>query len=209
MRAVIDLMDRLDERDGFPARIYVAERLTPAYRVLAAHYPGLVGSEYLDPALTSGTEVEHGPEALHVRHEDLTRLSFEDATFDRVVTMEVFEHVPAYRAALHACRRVLRPHGSLIFTVPFFPEQRTTEVRATVANDGTIIHHLPAEYHGDPVRVEAGALCFQHFGWDLLDDLRAVGFATATANLYWGPWQGHLGRPYFVFEARVAETGSA
>ena len=51
---------------------------------------------------------------------------------------------------------------------------------------GTISHLLPPEYHADP-------LCFYHFGWDLLDALRSLGFRDTLALIYWTGELGYLG----------------
>lgn len=50
---------------------------------------------------------------------DLLALPFRDASFDAVKATEVLEHVPDAARALDECRRVLRPGGHLIVTVPF------------------------------------------------------------------------------------------
>jgi len=49
---------------------------------------------------------------------DATRLPFADATFDRVITSEVLEHIPADTEAIAELVRVLRPGGSFACTVP-------------------------------------------------------------------------------------------
>ncbi len=46
------------------------------------------------------------------------RLPFRDRAFDAAVSFEVLEHVPDDRAALAELRRVLRPGGVLVLTVP-------------------------------------------------------------------------------------------
>ena len=203
-RSVEGLVDLLrgESSDG-PA--FAAERITVSFPVLQQLLPDLTGSEYLgaDHAPGSVTVID----GTDVRHEDLTALTFPDGSFATIVTQDVFEHIPDYHAAFAECRRVLRAGGRLIFTIPFFPGAVTTEVRATVAPDGTVTHLLPAEIHGNPVG--DGSLCFQHFGWDLLDALRAAGFADAAAHAYWGPWQGHLGYPFFVFTATCGATATA
>lgn len=195
MRALVDML-RDRPLDG-PA--YVAERVTVSFPVFQRLFPELTGSEFLgaDHAL-GGTSTLGGVDA---RHEDLTRLTFADASFATIVTQDVFEHVPDYRTAFAEARRVLRPGGRMVFTIPFFPDLPTTEVRAQFLDDGSITHLLPPEVHGNPVG--EGSLCFQHFGWDILDSLRTAGFADAVAHAYWGPWQGHLGFPFFVFTAHV------
>ena len=198
VRAVFSLLDRIGL--AADACVYAAERVTSTFRKLTERYPACVGSEYLGADAAPGEMRLWGERALPIRHEDLTRLSFADACFDAVVTLDVFEHVPDYRSAFRECRRVLRSGGHLVFTVPFFPELAGTEVRAAIGPDGGVRHLLPPEIHGNPV-ASGGALCFQHFGWDMLDVLRETGFASAVARLYWGPWQGHIGLPAFVFHA--------
>lgn len=49
---------------------------------------------------------------------DATRLPFADGSFDRVITSEVLEHIPADTAAIAELVRVLRPGGAFACTVP-------------------------------------------------------------------------------------------
>lgn len=50
-------------------------------------------------------------------------LPFADATFDRVICAEVLEHIPDYESVLAEIRRVLKPGGMLVVSVPrFVPE---------------------------------------------------------------------------------------
>lgn len=133
-----------------------------------------------------------------IRHEDLTNLSFASNTMDLMITLDVFEHIPNFRKAFSEAHRILTPRGQLVFTIPFFFDAETTRIRASLDENGTVVHHLPAEIHGNPLSNE-GSLCFQNFGWDILSELENVGFSESKACLYWGPWQGHLGFPFFVF----------
>jgi SAM-dependent methyltransferase len=63
----------------------------------------------------------HGGEGSEVLWADLTALPFEDASFDGIVCGEVLEHIPDDVAALRELRRVLRPGGVLVATVPANP----------------------------------------------------------------------------------------
>lgn len=201
MRAVVDFLQRSHTTDD--SRCFLAEQVTPFATLMAQRFRHLVTAEYLGPHHAPGSVHTTGrPEAggREIRHEDITRLSLDSDSLDLVLTQDVFEHIPDFVAAFRQCHRVLRPGGRMVFTVPFFPQQLHTEVRATVGTDGSITHLLEPEVHGNPVG--DGSLCFQHFGWDLLDHLRQAGFERATAHTYWGPWQGHVGGPSFVFEAQ-------
>lgn len=54
---------------------------------------------------------------------DATRLPFADASFDRVITSEVLEHIQDDVAAIAELARVLRPGGTFAATVPaWLPE---------------------------------------------------------------------------------------
>jgi len=50
---------------------------------------------------------------------DIQALPFRAGAFDAVKATEVLEHVPDVPGALAECRRVLRPGGHLVITVPF------------------------------------------------------------------------------------------
>lgn len=204
MRALVALVKDLN----LNGKAFLAECLTPAHQVLSTWFRSVIASEYLGAHLESGASCEvemqiagsPHTEKQTVRHEDLTRLSLDSESVDVVITQDVFEHIPEYRTALKECHRILRPGGSLVFTIPFFSESMTTNVRAIVRTDGSVEHLAEPEIHGNPLG--GGSLCFQHFGWDILDELRSAGFSHAAAHSYWGPWQGHVLGPSFVFTAQ-------
>jgi SAM-dependent methyltransferase len=110
-----------------------------------------------------------------VRCEDVERLTFDDATFDLIISQDVFEHVPDPDVGFREVHRVLRPGGRHVFTVPYDPALPASRTRARRATDGTIEHVLPPAYHLDPIRA-TGALVFTDFGPDLPERLRAAGF---------------------------------
>jgi hypothetical protein len=178
------------------SRIYVTEQVTASFALLRSRYANAVGSEFLGPEVESGSTNQAG-----IRHEDLTRLSFPDASFDAILTFDVLEHIPDHREALAECHRVLRPGGTVLFSIPFMEDSALTRTRAHFDAQGTLIHDHPPAYHGDPVNPEQGVLCFHDFGWDILDHARAAGFADATALLYRDPGFGYLGGWPILFAA--------
>ena len=176
-------------------RIYATEQVTAFFSQLRRRYPLAVGSEFLRDDTPRG-----GLNAAGVRHEDVTSLTFHSSSFDVVLSFDVLEHIPDYASAMREMARILRPGGTLLASFPFDAANNRTEVRAQVAADGSIRHLLPAEYHGDPVN-EAGCLCFQVFGWSVLNDLAAAGFIDVRAIYYWSADLGFLGPNQVQFVA--------
>jgi SAM-dependent methyltransferase len=108
-----------------------------------------------------------------VQCQDVQRLTYGDASFDLVTSTEVFEHVPDDRRAFAEIHRVLRPGGTLVFTVPLMETGPTLE-RARI-DQGLVVHLTAPEYHGDRLRGRGRVLAFRTYGVDILDRLRAVG----------------------------------
>lgn len=181
---------------GWLDKIYLTEATTQLFRTASRRRLRVIGSEYLRDGTKPGATNAKG-----LRHEDATRLSFPDRSFHQIGTFDVLEHVPDYQAALAEFFRCLKPAGKLLITVPFVLGSPTTITRAVLQPDGSIQHLLPPEIHGDPLDSE-GALCFYHFGWDLLDSLRAVGFEDAGLSFFWSAELGYLGGYQFVITAR-------
>jgi SAM-dependent methyltransferase len=168
-------------------RIYLTEATTPLFRALRTRRPLTTGSEFLRDGTTSGTSNRR-----RIRHEDITRLSFDDCSFGLIGTFDVLEHVPDYQRALGEFARCLDTQGHLVISVPFLLSERRTLVRAYHDPEGRLVHLVPPEIHGDPMSAE-GALCYYHFGWELLDDLRRAGFEDAVVQGVWDPSHGYLG----------------
>lgn len=187
------------------AALYAMEQISPTFRWLETHLEGVActGSEYLGEGIEGGTVRDGVLPGL--RHEDVERLSFADGSFDLVVSNDVLEHVASPADALSELRRVLRPGGELIFSVPFWIDREAT-VRRAERSGGEVRHLLPAAYHGDPLSAE-GSLVFHDFGWDLLDWARSAGFAEVSLHLYWSYLYGHLGCPQYYFVARRRREG--
>jgi SAM-dependent methyltransferase len=112
-----------------------------------------------------------------VRSEDVQRLTYADCSFDLVTHTEVLEHVPDDRSAMAQLRRVLRPGGLMLFTVPLSEHAATLERAGLRA--GRIEHLLPPVYHGDPLRGGAPILAFRDYGGDIVARLLGAGFAAA------------------------------
>jgi SAM-dependent methyltransferase len=180
---------------GADSAVYITEQTTPLFRWLQSIHPSLEGSEYLGAACKFGA-VKDG-----LRNEDLTALTYADASFDTILSFDVLEHVTDDMAAFRECFRCLRPGGTLLFTAPFAYDKGRKVVRARMVEGGAIEHILPPEYHGNPVDPE-GALCFRYFAWDVVEDLKSVGFETVEIVNYWSRDFAYLGDFGFIIIAR-------
>ena len=143
--------------------------------------PHIVYSEYWDDGVSG--EYRHG-----VLCQDVQALSFDDESFDLVVSQDVFEHVPDWRRGLAEVQRVLKVGGRHVFSVPVDPIAATTA--RFEEREGVLTPVLPVETHGDPVR---GSIpVYTTFGRDLLDQLREAGWeaslhtSTAEDDRRWG-----------------------
>lgn len=180
--------------------VYITEQTTPFFKYLKNINPELVGSEYLGNKFVYGETNSDG-----IRNEDLTNLSFNDEQFDFIISLEVLEHIPDYLKALKECFRVLKKNGKILLTFPFNKNSVKNIVRARLNNDGTIQHLFPPEYHGDPINNNEGCLCYYHFGWEILDDIKKTGFEKSYAIFTYSKEYGYLGGDQIFF---FAEKGA-
>lgn len=97
------------------------------------------------------------------------RLPYRDESFDLVTCLDVIEHTPDDRAVLAELRRVTRPHGYLVVTVPAY---RALWSAHDVANE-----HL-RRYARAELRAAAGAA-----GWSVVRDTHFNALLLAPAAL--------------------------
>ena len=193
MRAACQLYD-IEIEPYYNDSIYITEQLTPMYSYFKEKFPNTVGSEYLGDDIALGS-INH----VGLRNEDLTRLTMDNEKFDAVISFDVFEHIPNFIDAFSECYRVLKAGGRLFWTVPFIFNSRENIIRSVI-KEGELVHILEPEYHGNPT-TNSKILCFQHFGWAMLDDIKKVGFKDAYAVLFRSEEFGYLGFNQAVFVA--------
>jgi FkbM family methyltransferase len=172
---------------GVKSTLYVTEQTGSFYNWMRERFPLLVGSEYLGDSVPFGSE-----NAMHLRNEDLTKLTFAENSLDYVFSFDVLEHVPDFKKGLAECRRVLKPGGILFFSAPFYPHLPKNQSIAHMDADGTIHCNGNPVYHFNPIDPK-GSLVFTHFGWELLENVRLVGFLNVRAYRCWSRDYGYLG----------------
>ncbi len=80
-------------------------------------------------------------------NEDMSQLSFEDNRFDLAIHSETLEHLHDYHRALAEVRRVLKPGGFQVYTIPLL-FSRETKRRMDLDKSGRPIPCLPLSFHG-------------------------------------------------------------
>lgn len=156
-RSVAHLVSRFTNDDLAIAEINAIAHLHP----LLARLPRLSYSEF-------------GSTDLAVPNENLMALSYDDGVFDYVLTSDTLEHVPDFDRALSEIRRILKPGGKHIFTIPVIWE-RTTRQRASM-KDGVVHHLSPPSYHAGPQPNQEDYLVFNEFGGDVVERIEREGF---------------------------------
>ena len=184
-------------------RAYSAEANSALFLFLKQHMnPDLFTySEYF------GEEHQSGAVVNGVIHQDLQQTSFEDESFDVILTCEVFEHIPDAHRAEREVVRILKPGGVYCFTVPFIPHGEHDLVLAEKTPDGKIRHFEEPQYHGDPLRPEEGILVYNIFSFnDLKRRFEALGCRFSTYR-FWSKSLGILGNNGWVHVVRKSLKG--
>lgn len=170
------------------------ERWFPNWRDLRIHEssPGYRGAsiklhkqckDYTGTHYDPGTELGTTVPRTRWRCEDLERQTFDDESFDLVISQDVFEHVFDPAKAFQEIARTLKPGGAHIFTTPLVNKHDPSEVWASLDEKGEIVYRQEAEYHGNPID-EKGSLVTMHWGYDIADHIhRACGLATTLVQI--------------------------
>ncbi|MDX1910438.1 MAG: methyltransferase domain-containing protein [Saprospiraceae bacterium] len=87
-------------------------------RMIARHVTRLTGCDVNEEDLAHARQLNADVANLHYEPNNALALSFDDATFDLVVSCEVIEHVGQPEKMVQEMYRVLRPGGYVILTFP-------------------------------------------------------------------------------------------
>lgn len=109
-------------------------------------------------------------------NQNIEKLTYADSSFDVVITSDVMEHVRLDDEAHREIRRVLKPGGVYIFTVPSNRDSETvTRVRVIDPSDASKDQFLAEkEFHADTLGGQS--LAYRIYGKDLDQKLIDLGF---------------------------------
>lgn len=124
-----------------------------------------------------------GQEVRGFRNETLEDQSFRDASFDIVVTLDVFEHVYEPGKMIKEIYRTLKPGGLYICTFPIRKYQVDShKPRVRKSADGSLVYLEEPEIHGNPTDASGSLVTFD-YGYDIHQMLG-----------YWAPFSVEISR---------------
>lgn len=146
-------------------------------------------------------DVKPGTTHQGFRCENLEEQTFADASFDLVVSQDVFEHVLHPERGFREVARTLKPGGAHVFTIPYYGQWATK--RRAEERKGKVVHLHPPEYHGNPID-EKGSLVVTEWGYDMADFIYKASGLTTTVLLTRDRTKGLDGQFLEVFISRKA-----
>jgi len=96
---------------------------------------------------------------------DMQRMDLPSDIYDIVVHSDTLEHIPNPVLGLQECRRILRPKGRMLMTIPIVP------TRLTRRRD-----NMPLSYHGNPAEKSSDFIVCTEYGADFYIDMVAAGW---------------------------------
>lgn len=104
---------------------------------------------------------------------DMCNLALESASFDLVIHSDTLEHVPDPIRGLSECRRILKPGGTCIFTIPIIVD------RMSRRRDG-----LSPSYHGGRGVFSSDQIVHTEFGADFWKTVIEAGFRHCAIHAF-------------------------
>ena len=161
------LADLVNEAEFQNLRIYEPGLIGP-FRKFFQKLPGYSSSYFWE-------EVKPGEYKDGVQCQDLMNLTYEDNSFDLMLSSDIFEHVRKPFAGFGEVNRVLKPGGFHIFSIPSdYPIPSETVFRVDTSGPEDVFV-LPRHHHSEPMGGKS--LVYTDFGEDMTRIMAADGIA--------------------------------
>ena len=148
------------------------------FQALQIYEPGLIGPfrkilQVLPGYRTSyfWDDVMLGKYRDGVQCQDLMNLTFEDDSFDLVLSSDIFEHVRKPFVGFKEVNRVLKPGGFHIFSIPSQHPMPAKTIFRVDTSGAEEVFVLPAHYHSAPMG--GRSLVYTDFGADMVEIMAA------------------------------------
>ena len=152
------LAELVHESEFQNLKIYEPGLIGP-FRNLFNKLPGYCNSYFWE-------DVQPGEFRENIQCQDLINLTYEDNSFDLVLSSDIFEHVRKPFAGFQEINRVLKPGGFHIFSIPSqrpMPSKTVFRVDTSGPED---VFVLPRHYHSAPMGGKS--LVYTDFGEDMV-----------------------------------------
>ncbi len=153
--------------------------------MIAEHCKQLISCDINEADIAWAREINSQVANLEYRVENALELSFEDNSFDLLVSVDVMEHVGEPERMTREVARVLKPGGLALITFPQINFPITYDPINYLAGKRLIAQGAYAFGHTyliDPVQFEQWA---EHYGMEVLDERNLSGHLVALAEMYW------------------------
>ena len=159
------LADLVNEAEFQGLRIYEPGLIGP-FRKMCNKLPGYCNSYFWEDVLPGEFRED-------VQCQDLMNLTYEDNSFDLVLSSDIFEHVRKPFAGFQEVNRVLKPGGFHIFSIPPMHPMRPKTVFRVDTSGPEDVFVLPRHYHSAPMGGKS--LVYTDFGEDMTRIMAADG----------------------------------
>ncbi len=196
LRATAMLINQYtDGIDNDDTHIYFTESNSAFSKFYKEKYKNFEESEYIDEYAEAGKMIAG------IYHQNLIDLSFDDNSFDIIVSLDKLQFYQDYQLVLEELYRCLKPGGKLILSAPFGLNAEFNKQFAEKDKLGAIKFLDQAIYYPNPVKGKDPLLCYYHFGWELFNEMESAGFKNVSANFMWSLYYGILGTDVMLISA--------
>lgn len=150
------LMERMLGKDAYYPSVLEVGTGTGYHLPFVKHrYDHYLMTDLSSDLLAIAQEKHGSRRGLGYEIQDATNLDYEDASFDRLISVYNLEHLPSPHMVLKEWRRVLKPRGILTIAIPLdgglaWRIGRYLSTRHRFANEGLDLDYIIAREHINP-----------------------------------------------------------